>query len=228
MSHPEIVSLYDVIANIGVVPLFYNSDLAVSQDILSACVTAGAYVVEFTNRGEQAVSVFSELSAIARVAMPQLTLGIGSVVDATTAALFIGQGAKFVVSPYLCEEVAKLCTAHDVPYIPGAFTPTEIATAQARGADIVKLFPAGAAGPEMLRQLLGPTPRSRLMPTGGIAAAKESVTGWIEAGAVALGMGSQLINMRDLKPSGMGQLTRRIAEVREWIAAARSDRGKRA
>jgi 2-dehydro-3-deoxyphosphogluconate aldolase/(4S)-4-hydroxy-2-oxoglutarate aldolase len=222
MSRFSQQQVYLTIERTGVVPLFYQPNVAMARDIVGACVAGGAHVVEFTNRGDRALGVFSDLVQTAVPEEPDLILGIGSVTDAATASLFIANGADFVVSPYFAPEVAVLCNARKIPYIPGAFTPAEIAGAEMAGAVIVKLFPARVGGPRFLADLLGPSPRSRLLPTGGVAADREGVTSWIRAGAVAVGLGSQLIPAEPTRPGGIDAIAKRVAELREWIAAART------
>ena len=121
------------------------------------------------------------------------SLGVGSVIDAPTAALFIAAGARFVVSPIFNTEVARLCNRRRIPYLPGCATPTEIAAAEEWGVEIVKVFPGKVGGPAFIRDVLGPMPWSRLMPTGGVQLTAASLTEWFAAGACCVGMGSDLV-----------------------------------
>src|SRR5690606_7574656 len=125
---------------------------------------------------------------------PDVIMGIGSIVDAPTAALYIAHGARFVVGPLLNAEVARLCNRRMIPYSPGCATPSEIGHAHELGCEIVKLFPSAAAGgPAFVKEILGPMPWTRIMPTGGLEPTEASLRPWLEAGVVACGIGSQLL-----------------------------------
>ncbi len=192
---------YRTVLASGLVPLFYHGDAAVAGAVAAALVEGGAVAVEFTNRGAGALRVFQELAERPEFSTGSASLGIGSIVDAPTAALFIAAGARFVVSPIFDVQVARLCNRRRVPYLPGCATPTEIATAEEWGAEIVKVFPGKAGGPAFIRDVLGPMPWSRLMPTGGVQSSAASLTEWFSAGACCVGMGSDLVR-RDLIATG--------------------------
>ena len=191
---------YGTVLASGLVPLFYHGDAAVAGEVALALVDGGAAAVEFTNRGPGALRVFQELAE-----QPALrdaaSLGVGSVIDAPTAALFIAAGARFVVSPSFSAEVARLCNRRKIPYLPGCATPTEISTAEEWGAEIVKVFPGKMGGPAFIKDLLGPMPWSRLMPTGGVRLSAESLREWFAAGACCVGMGGDLVRA-DLVAAG--------------------------
>jgi 2-dehydro-3-deoxyphosphogluconate aldolase/(4S)-4-hydroxy-2-oxoglutarate aldolase len=184
----------------GLVPLFYHGDAQVAGGVAAALVEGGAAAVEFTNRGPGALRVFQELAGRSEFD-GDASLGVGSIVDAPTAALFIAAGARFVVSPMFNAEVARLCNRRRIPYLPGCATPTEIATAEEWGVEIVKVFPGKVGGPAFIKDVLGPMPWSRLMPTGGVQLSAESLTEWFSAGACCVGMGSDLVR-RDLIAAG--------------------------
>lgn len=218
LSHLEVDT---AIEEVGLIPIFYQPDPALVVAAVKACTEGGARVVEFTNRGDGAHGVFTAAITRVREEMPKAILGVGSVVDAPTAALYIAAGADFVVGPYFRREVASLCRRRGVTYIPGAATPAEVARAETFGADIVKVFPAHALGPTFIRDILGPSPQSRLVPTGGIAATQASISAWIQAGAVAVGVGSQLIASHPALPTDLDSVADRVAQVRDWIRQAR-------
>jgi 2-dehydro-3-deoxyphosphogluconate aldolase/(4S)-4-hydroxy-2-oxoglutarate aldolase len=218
LSHLEVDA---AVEEVGLIPIFYQPDPALVVAAVKACTAGGARVVEFTNRGDGAYRVFTTAITQLREEVPTAILGVGSVVDAPTAALYIAAGADFVVGPYFRKEVASLCRRRGITYIPGAATPAEIARAETHGADIVKLFPARVLGPAFIRDILGPSPQSRLVPTGGVSATRESVGAWIQAGAVAVGIGSQLIVSHPARPTDLETLPDRVAEVRDWIGQAR-------
>jgi len=209
------------ILEIGLVPLFYNGDIEVAKKIVHACVKGGAKVVEFTNRGDFAYQVFSELAKWCSKEFDDVILGVGSVIDPMTAALYINCGANFVVSPVFNPEIAKICNRRKVPYMPGCGTPSEISAAEEMGCDIIKIFPGNRLKPEFIKSVRGPCPWVNLMPTGGVDATKESISSWIKAGAVAVGMGSRLVR-KDLVAAGdFDAITRKVEDCIRWIREAR-------
>ncbi len=209
---------------IGLVPVFYHSDLEVAKKIVAACVAGGARLVEFTNRGDNAYRVFSDLVLHFTTADPSVVLGVGSVLDPATAALYISSGANFIVGPIFNPEVARVCNRRKVAYSPGCGSASEISEAEEWGVEIVKVFPGDSVGgPAFVKSILGPTPWTRIMPTGGVEATKESVTAWIKAGTAALGIGTHLIR-KDLVESGdFAGITARTAQVLAWIREARGE-----
>jgi 2-dehydro-3-deoxyphosphogluconate aldolase/(4S)-4-hydroxy-2-oxoglutarate aldolase len=206
----------------GLLPLFYNDELSTAIELTTACARGGARVVEFTNRGEAAYAVFSDLVRYFATADPSIMLGAGSVMDAPTAALYLAAGANFIVGPSLNPEIARLCNRRKVLYIPGCATETEIASAEELGAEICKIFPADAAGgPKFVGAVMAPCPWHRLLPTGGVDASEPSVTEWIKAGAAALGMGSKLITSALVAAHDYDGLAFRAADCIGWIQKAR-------
>jgi 2-dehydro-3-deoxyphosphogluconate aldolase/(4S)-4-hydroxy-2-oxoglutarate aldolase len=217
------LDVYQAMRQSGLVPLFYHPDAEVGRQVMDACVAGGTQVLEFTNRADRAHDVFVQLMAYAMEAHPSLILGVGTVVDAPTAALYIAAGANFVVSPILNPDVARLCNRRKVAYLPGCATPTEISQAEELGAEIVKVFPGSTVGgPAFVKAVLGPCPWTSMMPSTGVEANQENVRAWIEAGASCLGMGSHLIT-RTLMDSGNYQaITDNVAKVLGWIAEERA------
>lgn len=180
--------------DIGVVPVFYNKNPEAARHIVDACADAGARVVEFTNRGDLAFQVFCELSRHCIEHRPEVILGVGSIIDAPTAGLYIGCGANFVVGPVLNSEVARICNRRKIAYSPGCGSVSEISAAEELGVEIVKVFPGReVGGPAFVKAVLGPMPWTRIMPTGGVEPTEASIRSWIEAGAACLGIGSNLI-----------------------------------
>jgi 2-dehydro-3-deoxyphosphogluconate aldolase/(4S)-4-hydroxy-2-oxoglutarate aldolase len=206
----------------GLVPVFYNADLSVAKQIVNACAEGGATAIEFTNRGDRAWNVFTELIAFFEQANPSVILGVGSVIDAPTAALYVASGANFIVGPVLNPEVAKLCNRRKIAYSPGCGSVSEISQAEELGVEIVKIFPGGqVGGPAFVRAVRGPMPWTRIMPTGGVEATKESVQGWIQAGAACLGMGSRLVR-KDLVAAGdYAAIRENVRRVLAWVKEAR-------
>ena len=126
------------IKNTGIVPVFYHSDAETAKEVLMACYKGGIRAFEFTNRGDFAQDVFAELVKFAQKECTEMIIGIGSIVDAPTAALFIQLGANFVVGPLFNPDVAKLCNRRLIPYSPGCGTVTEIGVAQEYGCDLCR------------------------------------------------------------------------------------------
>jgi len=207
----------------GLVPLFYNADVETSAELASACSRGGAKVIEFTNRGELAYPVFTELVKHFAKADPMLILGVGSILDAPTAALYIASGANFIVGPSFNPDIAKLCNRRKILYMPGCATETEISTAEEYGAEICKVFPGETAGgPAFVKAVMAPCPWHRLMPTGGVDATETSVSEWIKAGAAAVGMGSKLISAQAVKDRDYDGIGMKTSECIAWIKKART------
>lgn len=212
------------IVRLGLVPVFYQPDLAVAKQIVTACAAGGARVVEFTNRGDNAYRVFAEMAAHFAQAAPEVILGVGSVVDAGTAGLYINSGANFVVGPVLNPEVARLCNRRKVAYSPGCATPSEISEAEEWGVEIVKVFPGQTVGgPAFVRSVLGPMPWTRIMPTGGVDATEESIRAWFGAGVTAVGIGSKLVSKARVAAGDFEGIAQQVAQVLAWIAQARGE-----
>jgi len=207
----------------GVIPVFYHPDASVCADVVAACADGGAPCIEFTNRGDFAVEVFRKVSERFAKQRPEVTLGVGSIVDAPTAALYLAYGAQFVVGPTINPEIARLCNRRQVAYSPGCGSATEISQAQELGCDIVKLFPGSSVGgPEFVRNILGPMPWSKLMPTGGVEATEESFRAWFGAGVVACGLGSNLIPKPLLEARDYAAISLRVRAAVELARQVRT------
>ena len=188
------LQVLNTIVETGLVPVFYHPDAQVAIKIAEAVAAGGARTIEFTNRGDFAPWVFQELSQHLAKSNPNLILGVGSIVDAPTAALYIASGASFVVGPILNPEVARLCNRRKIAYSPGCGSASEIAAAEELGVEIVKVFPGDSVGgPNFVKAILGPCPWTRLMPTGGVETTPESISAWFKAGITAAGIGSNLV-----------------------------------
>jgi 2-dehydro-3-deoxyphosphogluconate aldolase / (4S)-4-hydroxy-2-oxoglutarate aldolase len=149
-------------------------------------------------------------------------MGIGSIVDAPTAGVFLAHGAEFVVGPVLNPEVARVCNRRMVPYSPGCATPSEISQAHELGCEIVKVFPGGSVGgPEFVKAVLGPMPWTKIMPTGGVEATEASLKPWFDAGIVACGIGSNLLPKALLDAGDWAGLQARVRDTVQLIARLR-------
>lgn len=222
MARFDRLTVLQTMLNGGLIPVFYEGEIAVAKKIAAACYAGGARVLEFTNRGEAALPVFAQLSEWIAGHYRDLVLGVGSIVDAPTAALFIAHGANFVVGPVLNPEVAKLCNRRKIAYSPGCGSASEISAAEEWGVEIVKIFPgAQVGGPAFVKAVLGPMPWTRIMPTGGVEATNESVQAWIKAGTACLGMGSNLISKELVQAGDFAAMSANVRQVLNWIAEAR-------
>ena len=201
--------------------IFYNSDVELSKKVLKACYDGGVRVFEFTNRGDFAHEVFIELVKYANNELPGLILGIGSVVDPGTAALFIQLGANFVVGPVFNPEISPICNRRLIPYCPGCATPTEIGTAQQAGCDICKVFPGDVLGPAFVKAIKAPMPWSQLMITGGVKPTKENLEAWFKAGATCVGMGSNLFTKEIIAAGEWNKISELCAQTLEIIKSLR-------
>jgi 2-dehydro-3-deoxyphosphogluconate aldolase/(4S)-4-hydroxy-2-oxoglutarate aldolase len=223
MARHSRLEVLNTVLESGLVPLFYHRDVEVAKNIVAACVDGGAKVIEFTNRGDFAYQVFNELSQYVAETYPELILGVGSVIDAPTAAIYIASGADLIVSPALNPEIARLCNRRKIPYMPGCSGISEISQAEELGAEIVKIFPGNAVGgPGFVKAVMGPCPWTRIMPTGGVDATRESIEAWFKAGVACVGMGSRLI-VKDLVAAGdFEAISQKVAQVLAWIKEIRN------
>ena len=222
MARFDRLTVLNKMIDLGLVPVFYNGDVEVAKKIVAACAAGGAQVVEFTNRGDFAPQVFLELSQYFAKADPSVILGVGSVIDAPTAALYIAYGANFVVGPTLNPEIARLCNRRKIAYSPGCGSASEISQAEELGVEIVKVFPGkSVGGPDFVKSVLGPCPWTRIMPTGGVDATEESIKAWFQAGVSCVGMGSKLIRKDLVADGNWTEITRLVRQVLDWIKEAR-------
>jgi len=210
-------------AETGMVPVFYHNDLETSKQVLKACYEGGVRAFEFTNRGDFAHEIFGELNKWAAKECPDMILGIGSVVDAGTASLFLQLGANFVVGPLLNPDIFKVCNRRQVAYIPGCGSVSEIGYAQELGAEVVKVFPAGnVGGPSFVKNVKAPMPWSSIMVTGGVEPTEENLTKWFDAGVTCVGMGSNLFPKDVIAAKDWGKITRMCKEAMTIIAKAKT------
>ncbi len=208
----------------GMIPVLYHPDTAVMKNVLKACYKGGVRSFEFTNRGDFAHEVFGELNKWVLSELPGMILGVGSVIDAGTASIYLQLGANFIVSPILSEEMAKVCNRRKVAWMPGCGTVSEISKAEELGAEIVKIFPGSAVGgPSFVKAFLGPSPWSHIMPTGGVGPDRENLEAWFNAGVYCVGMGSKLISGKIIKDQDFDQLTQKCKNTLELIKEIRGE-----
>lgn len=222
MARFSSLEVYNTIFEQGLVPIFYNRDFEISKNIVSAIAKGGGKIVEFTNRGDFAYNIFARLVKFFEKEEPILIFGAGSIVDPYTAAIYINNGANFIIGPVLNPEIAKICNRKKIPYSPGCGTPTEISHAEELGCEIIKIFPAGTlGGPNFVKSILAPTPWTKIIPTGGVDITEESIKGWFEAGVFAVGIGSKLITKKLVDAKNWDGITKNVAITLEMIQKSR-------
>lgn len=211
-----------VISKMGatrMVPVFYHADVEVAKQVVKACYDGGVRAFEFTNRGDFAHEVFAEVVKFAAKECPEMAMGVGSIVDAPTASLYIQLGACFVVGPLFNPDVAKVCNRRQVPYTPGCGSVSEVGFAQEAGCEVTKLFPGDVLGPKMVKGLMAPMPWSKIMVTGGVEPTKENIESWLKAGAFCVGMGSKLFPKDRVAAADWAYVTDKCRECLDIIAA---------
>lgn len=174
-------------------PLYYHESAETSIAILQALYDGGIRIIEYTNRGENALDNFKALRKAVDKNMPGMLLGIGTIKTKKQAKKYIEAGTDFIVCPSINEEVGKVVDEAELLWIPGCMTPTEIATAENAGAELVKIFPGNMLGPSYISAIKDLFPNLKFMPTGGVEAEESNLKGWFAAGVVGVGMGSKLI-----------------------------------
>jgi len=201
----------------GVVAVIRLKDAGKLRGVIDALAKGGVRALELTMTIPGAVDLIREITPT----LPNgFLIGAGTVTDADTARAVIDAGAQFVVGPVLRPEVIRACHERDIPAIPGCFSPTEILTAHEAGADIVKVFPATMLGPQFIRDVRAPLPQLKLMPTGGVTL--DNAGDWVRAGAVAVGVGSALV---DVKAIDAGRFDVVTANARRVVASVSDARG---
>lgn len=176
-----------------IVPLFYNESFEVSKNIIKALYEAGIRVIEYTNRGHQALENFTKLKEISHTEFPDLLLGIGTVKNIKEMDDYVHAKADFIITPVISEVLVKHALERNILLIPGCFTPSDINIACQNGLKLVKIFPADALGKNYIKSVQPVFPGMNFMPTGGINAEAEDIREWLNGGAIAAGLGSSLI-----------------------------------
>ncbi|MEZ2442199.1 bifunctional 4-hydroxy-2-oxoglutarate aldolase/2-dehydro-3-deoxy-phosphogluconate aldolase [Chitinophaga sp. RCC_12] len=203
----------------GIIPVFYHDDENVCLEVLQACYDGGLRVFEFTSRGENARKNFATLRDRKLAAMPDLYLGIGTIKNASDAAVYAGMGADFIVCPVTDPETAAYCSAENITWIPGCMTPTEISVAEKSGARLVKLFPGNVLGPGYVNSIKPLFPQLKFMPTGGVEPTRISMDAWFDAGVVCVGMGSNLLSKSLIESKDWGALKDKIVQTFAFLRA---------
>lgn len=213
--------IIDVMRGTGVVPLFTHDNAAEALQVVEAAYRGGVRAFEFTNRRPNSFEIFSYIVS-ERHRFPDLMLGIGTVMDGPTTKKFIDAGADFIISPVLKLEMAEVCNRHNIAWIPGCATLTEIVTARDHGAAVIKVFPGSVLGPGFVSAIMPVVPDLRLMITGGVEPNEENLTAWFKAGAMCVGMGSQLFTKDILQSRNWDALSQRVANALALVKKLRA------
>ena len=208
--------ILDEMKSSGVVPLFTHDNAQEAQQVLEAAYAGGVRVFEFTNRKSNSYDVFKHLNS-QRKNFPDLKLGIGTIMDAATTKKFIDAGADFIISPILKLEMAEVCHQHDKLWIPGCATLTEIVTAKEHGAQVIKVFPGSVLGPGFISAIMPVVPDLKLMITGGVEPTQENLSAWFKAGAMCVGLGSQLFTKEILQQRNWDKLKQTVAHTLDLV-----------
>ena len=221
MAQYSRIQVIQQIEESGMVPLFYHHDIEVAKAVLKACYDGGARLMEFTNRGDFALEIFTDLIKYAIAELPGMILGVGSVTDAASASQYMLAGANFVVTPVYREDIAIVCNRRKVLWSPGCGSLTEIAQAEEMGCELVKLFPGSTYGPGFVKAIKGPQPWTSIMPTGGVSTEESNLRGWFDAGVTCVGMGSKLISKEILVNKDYTTLQKNVASTLALIQEIR-------
>ncbi len=211
----------DAIVQQGILPLYFNPSEEISLDVLKAIYKAGIKAVEYTNRGDAALSNFKKMVELRNASMPGLLLGVGTIKNMQHATDYLKAGADFLVSPGFVPDVAAHCVANDIFYAPGCMTPSEIIAAENAGVKFIKLFPGDMLGPKFLSTIKDIFPKLLFMPTGGVDTTKESVESWYKAGVCAVGMGSKLISKALMEAKDYATIETETSRVLEIISSVK-------
>jgi 2-dehydro-3-deoxyphosphogluconate aldolase / (4S)-4-hydroxy-2-oxoglutarate aldolase len=205
------------VRELGLVPVIRAQSPDEASRAIEAIRAGGIDVIEITMTVPGAIPLITEIAR----RFPDAIVGAGTVLDAETARACILAGARFVVSPALDLGTIECCRRYGIAVLPGALTPTEVLKAWQAGADIVKVFPAGAlGGASYIKALKAPFPQIDLIPTGGVSV--ETATAFIQAGAAALGVGADLVDLKALRDGKADLLTEKARRYVEIVKTARS------
>ncbi len=218
MATFSIDSIQQAMRSSGMIPVFYHADVETAKAVLDACYKGGVRVFEFTNRGENAFQVFTQLLKHAEQ-YPDLMMGIGTIMSGEVTQKFCDAGAHFIVSPILKSEMATVCHKNNKLWIPGCATLTEIVTAKDLGAKVIKIFPGSVLGPGFVSSIMPVVPGLQLMPTGGVEPTEANLSAWFKAGVVCVGMGSQLISKDIIETKNWAKLEQGVKDALSIIKA---------
>jgi 2-dehydro-3-deoxyphosphogluconate aldolase/(4S)-4-hydroxy-2-oxoglutarate aldolase len=215
-------TLQHLIYKEGLLPLFYHDDVEVCKQVVRSLYNAGVRIVEFTNRGKNALENFSVLIKERDTSMPGLMMGIGTIKSSEDASKFIDAGADVLISPTFNNGVSDVAYMNKVLWIPGCMTPTEIQVAENAGCTLIKLFPGNVLGPSFVQAIKPLFQNLKFVVTGGVETSKENLSSWFKSGVAGVGMGSKLITDKILADKDYNTLTSSTKEVLHIIQSLRN------
>ena len=213
--------IISVIKDQGLVPLYFHASAEVSTEVLRALFNGGCRVIEYTNRGTEALKNFAQLRKICDKELPGIYLGAGTIKDESSANAFINAGADFLISPGLAEDVFDATYSDKILWIPGCMTVTEIMKAEQFGIELIKLFPGSILGPTYVQAIKEIFPNLSFIPTGGVDLEKENLQAWFRTGVCAVGMGSKLISKTILEKKDFEKISLLAKEALTMIKELR-------
>lgn len=205
--------IFERITHQGILPLFFHQRREVSLSTLQALYSAGIRVVEYTNRGQEALENFKAMLELRDVSMPDMLLGIGTIKNETQASAYHKAGADFLISPCYYQPISDYVQQHNLTWIPGCMSASEINLAEQNGVGFVKLFPGNLLGPSFMSAIKPLFPDLLFMPTGGVELEEENIRSWFKAGVSAVGMGSKLISNTILENEDYQTLTNTTKKI---------------
>jgi len=205
----------------GMMPIFFHPDEQVCLELVKAAYEGGVRVIEMVNRGKEVKAIFPKVKELVGQ-LPGMYLGVGTIYHPEEAELFLGMGAEFIVAPVMNPALGKYCAEVGVPWIPGCGTVSEIFFAQELGAELVKMYPANLLTPSFIAAVHAVMPKIELIPTGGVEPTLPSIKSWFDAGALCVGMGSQLFRKEDIAAGDYSKISETIARVMAQIASLRN------
>jgi 2-dehydro-3-deoxyphosphogluconate aldolase/(4S)-4-hydroxy-2-oxoglutarate aldolase len=214
------IRIIEQIKSDGLLPLYFYPDAAKSFEILKALYDGGIRVIEYTNRGKQALQNFEFMKKQANQ-FPDLLLGAGTIKDASSANQFIQAGADFLISPGIPEDVFDVTYENKVLWIPGCMTVTEIIKAENFGLSFVKIFPGNLLGPSFIQSIKDIFPDFSFMPTGGVEPEEKNLKAWFDAGVSAVGMGSKMVTNKMMEQGHYKKITAAAKETLRIISDVR-------
>ena len=215
-------AILSLIPEQGILPLYFYKDTTVSIEVLKALYAAGIRAVEYTNRGEAALTNFKEMRKVCDTELKGMYLGIGTIKNGEMAQTFIDAGTDYIICPGLVDSVAAVADKNNMLWVPGCMTPSDIIKAETLGAKMIKLFPGNILGPGFLSAIKEIFPGLLFMPTGGVELDKDNIAGWYKAGVCAVGMGSKLITKQLLETKNYQQITAATIEALAIIKSIKS------
>jgi 2-dehydro-3-deoxyphosphogluconate aldolase/(4S)-4-hydroxy-2-oxoglutarate aldolase len=208
--------------------MFFNANASVSINIVKALYRAGMRVIEFTNRGAEALEVYKKLKAERDAHCPGMLIGVGTIKTVDDAHTFIDAGADFIIAPGTIAEVGRVVVQAGLLWSPGCMTVTEIMVAEDNGSQLIKLFPGSLLGPSYIGAVKEIFPKVSFMPTGGVEPERDSISAWFKAGACAVGMGSKLVSKPLMDAEHYEAIEERAKHVLHIITHYRKGEAERA